>query len=612
MRRNRHTTRQLAAKHVRLDHTAGGVTDAWDAAVASADAQADADDDAQRVSQAADAGRVTLDGASDADDGADGGDGSGGDAGAVDTADDARVAELTRVCLEASAIDRLEGFIAGGQTVEQARAALASQPSLTADRERSASITTICLEAGASDRIAGFINSDSTPDDVRRELWNRRADGHADQPRLGAVSQDHRQTSEGRFARGLSDAMIERAGSSLVGQVERFERERYGDQAQRVDGAEFRGLRLSQMGRLCLQRSGIRVPEVDDHAIARLLFEQAGHFQREQFTAIRNNPEAVALYSRERAGFDSSGRVTLDYGLPGTQGRDQFPNVLTDAMHRVLHASFSGDMAQRYIWRQFCQIGSASDFRPHHHYFVGGLPDMPTKGEGGEYETTQLGDGEAGQVVVTEHGYKVRISRETVINDDLGRIMMTVGHMGIASNRTVENLLFAQLGLNSNDGPAVNGATMFSTGRSNKLTGALTDDTLNAAQVALRTQASVGDHDFVDLNGDSVLVHPTNNALMRTINGDGLQRGGSGGPNLTGVMGSLRNILSSPRVATNTRWYTWDSMASPWMASFLRGRDEPYLQQMESWGMEGTCYLGALDVGVAALNYRGMILSTGA
>ena len=561
------------ASHVRMDHTAGGESEAWNKALADADA---GKADAERVKQAGNTGRVTLEG---------GGDGGG--------SADAVASEKLRV-----------------------------EEAVKADRERCAEIRKVCLSIGATDKIDQYIADGVSADAVRRELWDIKATEHEKQDgkaggSIGRVEQTPDQTTEGRFARGMSDAMIERMGGHLVDQVQGYERKASGDASHRIDGGEFRGLSLTQMGILSLQRNDVKIPAIiAPQQAGDIIIRSCMALERDQFAAMQHDEMAMARYARELA--ERQGHVTFAGGseMQGAQGRDQFPVILRDAMHRVLHATFAGAQeAGRFVWPQVCERGSASDFRDHYHHYIGGLPDMPTKTETGEYETVQVGDAESGKIRIVERGMKIKISREALINDDLGGILKTTAQIGPVAMRTIENKLFEVLNANSGDGD-FNGAAMFTSDRGTKFSGAaVSQKTVHDAWVALRKLKSIGDNDYLDLMGDTVLTSLEQAAVFRVINGEKLEfttaAAGQGGPNKYDMTGQFKRILSSPRLDSNTRWYLWDSMASPWMVSFLGGRDTPYLQQMESWSMEGTCFLGAIDFGLAATTYRGAVMDTG-
>ena len=600
-RRRRHSeaARMAAADHVRLDNTATGETAGWDAALARAEPTTP-EEGQERVRQAGAAGRVTLDGAEPAGDGA--GNGSGGDAG--DAAGD------------------------GAAAVGDGRV------TLDAERVRITAVSRVLLDAGQSHRLEHFIDSGQSADEVFRELYDRRANQHEQQDQQSGglrqpATQRHDQTDVGRMARGISDALVQLTGSESVARVQAYEREQLGESTHRIDGAEFRGMRASELVRCCFSAAGMHVPtRATEQDITAMMF-------REAMQADRTPAGDMASWDRVRfarsfepwtvngqnldAGAERVMLATGLGGLPGAQGRDQFPNVLRDAMHRVLLAWFSGDSGEDLIWRRFCRIVSASDFRPHYHTFIGGLPDLKERTESGDFETVQLGDGEQSSIAVRRHGEYVRISYETIVNDDLGRVMETTMHLGSASNRTVENRLFNDVlrpNAGSGRGPA-GGADALFAGNS-VIAGALDSAKVWEMWTALKTQgaliegADVDDRAYIGFMGDTVLTSTMNRGLWETILMDDRERGASGGPRIYGVGGKIKTLLDSPRVDTNTRSYMLNGSRRPVAVSFLRGRDAPYLQQQDCWDMAGTVFFGALDFECKALTKRGIVMNTGA
>ena len=492
------------------------------------------------------------------------------------------------------------------------------EAAVQAERERVGGIYALLAREDAPEGATAdrWIADGSTVEAVERALWNDRADLHARQDgaaggRLGRVDQDVSQTAEGRMFRGMSDALIERAGRRAMMSVQTFERDSLGEADRVIDGGEYRGMRAIDLCRVSLEAGGNRGRSLhmDPDAMVQAMFQRA---------------EMASARALADGDLSSWGRVQQarrwafsgGYELVGQQGRDQFPNALENAMHRILHATYAGERTDRFVWRNMCEIGSASDFRPHIHNFLGGLPDMEEAAESGQYPLVGLDDTEKGSIAVKSRGSEVRISRETIVDDDLGRVMRTMGHLAHSAHRTVENLWFFEVAKRGNLGE-FSGADMFTAARGNLSTGVdpISAETIYAGMVALETQKAVGDRDYAELRADTILVHPSQYGLARTIILSPLEvtgaNKGAGGPSDLGVRGMIGTILRSPRVSNPKRWFLVDSMATPWMASFLFGRDAPYLQQVEPWSMRGTCYLGAIDVGVAPLTWRGAFCNKG-
>ncbi len=79
------------------------------------------------------------------------------------------------------------------------------------------------------------------------------------------------------------------------------------------------------------------------------------------------------------------------------------------------------------------------------------------------------------------------------------------------------------------------------------------------------------------------------------------------------VNGLFAQVVDSPRLS-GTRWYM---LASPDVAPvfevvFLNGVQEPFIDQMNTWTIDGVEMKVRLDYGVGAVDYRGAITNAGA
>ncbi|HGG8857475.1 TPA: ATP-dependent Clp protease proteolytic subunit [Enterobacter roggenkampii] len=65
--------------------------------------------------------------------------------------------------------------------------------------------------------------------------------------------------------------------------------------------------------------------------------------------------------------------------------------------------------------------------------------------------------------------------------------------------------------------------------------------------------------------------------------------------------------------ANNKEWYVNAAQGTDTIeVAYLDGMDVPYLEQQEGFIVDGIAWKVRIDAGVAALNYRGMVKSSGA
>lgn len=296
-----------------------------------------------------------------------------------------------------------------------------------------------------------------------------------------------------------------------------------------------------------------------------------------------------------------------------TQGTGDFTILLENAMHKALQMAYA---SAPDTWNRFCKTGSVSDFRAHGRYRVGSLGNLETVNELGEFRNKTIPDGEKGSVTASTKGNIINLSRQAIINDDLGAFIGLAAALGRAAKRTVEADVYALLALNSGLGPTMgDGLTLFHASHGNITTGAaLTMDAIDKDRVAMASQTDVGGNDFLDLRPAALVISLALGGTARTINdaqydpdtASKLQR-----PNM--VRGLFRDIVDTPRLSGTRRYLFADpNEAAVLEVAFLDGNQEPFVEQQEGFTVDGTRYKVRLDYGVAAIDYRGAVTNAGA
>jgi hypothetical protein len=180
-----------------------------------------------------------------------------------------------------------------------------------------------------------------------------------------------------------------------------------------------------------------------------------------------------------------------------TQGTGDFPILLENVMHKTLLGAYA---MQADTWTQFCARGTVSDFRAHNRYRVGSLSNLESKTELGEFRNKTIPDGEKASISAGTKGNIINISRETVINDDMGALTGLASSLGRAAKRTVEADVYATLALNSGFGPTLaDGNPLFHASHANVTTGAPTVAAFEAARIILSSQKDVSSNDYLAL-----------------------------------------------------------------------------------------------------------------
>lgn len=299
-----------------------------------------------------------------------------------------------------------------------------------------------------------------------------------------------------------------------------------------------------------------------------------------------------------------------------TQSGSDFPILLANTMHKSLLAGY---VIQQDTWTLFCAQGSVSDFRAHNRYRTGSLSNLEVKNELGEYRTKVIPDGERASITAGTKGNLINISREAVINDDLGAFTELPSMMGRAAKRTVESDVYttafavngAGFGPTLSDGLPLFHATHLNLAA---VAAAPTVASFEAARVQLRAQKDVSGNDFLELEPavwlgpDSIVgqAKVVNNSTFDPDANNKLQRANI-------AAGLVRTIQGTPRL-TGTPWFIFaDPAQAPVLeVAFLNGLMEPYFEVEQAFSTDGARMKVRLDYGIAGRDFRGAVRNAGA
>lgn len=439
----------------------------------------------------------------------------------------------------------------------KAAAAAATTAALAADKQRRTTIEGAFAKFGATEGIQAVLKTCLDDHACTVETANAKLLAH-----LGAsatpIAGNHVVTLEDetdKFRAAATAAIVVRAGFSTA------------EQRQAVRANPYRGHKLLDLARHCLARAGIK-------------------------TDGMNQMEIVA------AAF--------------TQSTSDFPVLLESAMHKTLQEAY-GKAA--LTWNRFCAIGSVSDFRAHNRYRTGSFGVLDSLGENGEFKNKSIPDGEKASITAGTKGNIINLSRQMVINDDLGAFVGLSNSLGGAAARTVEAAVYAMLALNSNLGPTMgDGKALFHADHGNiGSASALAVAGIDADRVLMGSQKDVSGNDYLSLSPAILLVPLGLGGAGRAVNAqeyDDDSQKNQRKPNV--VRGLFRDVVDTPRLTGNRRYLFADPSIAPVLeVAFLDGQQEPYLEMQDGFDVDGTRYKVRLDYGTAAVDYRGAVTNAG-
>jgi hypothetical protein len=137
---------------------------------------------------------------------------------------------------------------------------------------------------------------------------------------------------------------------------------------------------------------------------------------------------------------------------------------------------------------------------------------------------------------------------------------------------------------------------------------------LDADAAVMAVQTDVNGQDILDLRPSVLLVPRTLEGNAKAINGaeyDPDTTGKLQKPNI--VKGLFNDVVGTGRLSGTRRYLFADPSVAPvFVVSFLEGQQEPVIETQDGWRYNGVELKARLDVGVAAVDFRGAVTNAGA
>jgi len=283
-----------------------------------------------------------------------------------------------------------------------------------------------------------------------------------------------------------------------------------------------------------------------------------------------------------------------------------FPVILEGVLRQTLLASYN---AVPDTWRSFCRVGQTSDFREYKRKRTGALRSLPKVMENAEYTTAAIPDAESNSIYVETFGQMVNVSRQMVVNDDLGAFLQLPRDLGRAAARTIEENVYALLAANPTMG---DGVALFHATHGNLVGsgsgGVVTVATVEAIRVLMANQRDPNLKEYLGITPSVLLTGTSQGGQARVVNDAQYDVDQSNKTSFypNKVRGLFNTVVDTPRISGNT-WYAFAKPADEAVleVAFLNGVSEPYLEMKEDWSTDGTEWKVRLDFGVAAVGFRG-------
>jgi len=332
---------------------------------------------------------------------------------------------------------------------------------------------------------------------------------------------------------------------------------------QATDGNPYRGMTLGEMARACVQATGSNVNGMDRMEIV---------------------------------------------GVAFTHSTSDFPSLLGDASRRAV---LQGYQEAEESFADFTRAVNVPDFKPTNLVGLGAFSDLDIVPEGGQYKQGTFSEQSQAMKIVT-YGKLFTITRQAVINDDLGIFSDVPRKMGQAARRTLAKAVFDLI--NSNPVLA-DGKRLFHAEHGNVLPAALINTaSVSAMQAAMRLQKDKdGNRIQVPMKGLLTPVSLSGQAL--TVRAAEYAVGADAGRNDPNIVRNTFEVWSDGRMDDKDA-AAWYGIANPAfvdaiVVGYLDGNQAPYLEQHQGFTVDGVAWKVRLDAAPAIADYRGIYKNPG-
>jgi hypothetical protein len=260
-------------------------------------------------------------------------------------------------------------------------------------------------------------------------------------------------------------------------------------------------------------------------------------------------------------------------------------------------------------WHIWCGTGSLPDFKETEVDQASETDDLDLVQEGGEYKYGKLVETKEKMRLFT-YGKLFAVTRQAIINDDLGIISTIPSKHGRSAARKVGDLAYEVLTANPYMGD--NQVLFHADHKKLHSAGAVTIGNLGTAITAMKKQK--------DANSKALNIRPVFFIAPVELEGSCEQffistlEGVQAKPNLINpYSGRYFTRVYEARLSDNspTAWYLAAQKGMTVQVNYLNGQTDPYLEQKEGWSVDGVEFKVRIDGSAKALDWRGISKNPG-
>lgn len=284
-------------------------------------------------------------------------------------------------------------------------------------------------------------------------------------------------------------------------------------------------------------------------------------------------------------------------------GTGAFPGILSNVANKSMMQAYQAAPTTYQLWTA---KGSNSDFKEATRYRLGEADELEKVNENGEFKAGTVSEGSAKTSVAT-YGRTFSLTRQAIINDDMGALKNLPNIYGAAARRMVNKMVYKLL----LDNPTIEGKKLFSADHNNlNATTELTVAGLGAMKAAMAKQTNIGGKEKLNIQ-PAFLIVPVELEVQAAQLINSLVDPSKSNATVNPFANKL-TVISDPELTDADSFYLAAAAgyAPTIEVTSLNGVEAPVMEsavQFDTLGIKWRIYM---DVGVNLLDYRGIQKAT--
>lgn len=309
----------------------------------------------------------------------------------------------------------------------------------------------------------------------------------------------------------------------------------------------------------------------------------------------------------QREGLQANFGDNMELARQAINSTSTFPAIMSNLANKSVMTGFNEAETTFQIW---AGKGSNRDFKEAARVALSEAGNLELVPEGGQFPHDSLGEVSARTKVAT-YGKLFSLTRQAIINDDLGLFSKIATKYGSAAKRLVNKMVYAQL---TGNVKMQDNIALFDTKHGNVAgTGeALSVKAIAKAITAMRRQKGITGDATLNITPKYLVVPPElEMTAYQIVNSTAAVDGVN-----SGVVNPYKGrfvVVADAELTDPGAWYLVAdaSQHDTIEVTYLNGVETPRLETRQGFDVDGIEYKVAFDCGVSALDFRGVFKNAG-